>query len=64
MQVHSGWEYNGFQDLTRETSDKFTPEHLVKLLDEMFQDTSSWPTDEQVHSYYIRVDRDLVRHPS
>jgi hypothetical protein len=45
-QVHPGWEYSGFQDPTRETSDKITLEHLVKLLEEMFQDTSSWPTDK------------------
>jgi hypothetical protein len=45
-QVHLGWEYSGFQDPTRETSDKITLEHLVKLLEEMFQDTSSWPTDK------------------
>jgi hypothetical protein len=41
-QAQPGWEYSGFQDLTRETSDKITPEHLVKLLEEIFQDTSSW----------------------
>jgi hypothetical protein len=28
----------------------------------MFEDTSSWPTDEQVRSYHIGVERDLVRH--
>jgi hypothetical protein len=39
-QVHLDWEYSGFQDLTQETSEKITPEHLVKLLEEMFQDTS------------------------
>jgi hypothetical protein len=62
-QVHPGWEYNRFQDLTRETSDKITSEHMGKLLEEMFQDTSSWPTDEQVHSYHIGLERDPVRHP-
>jgi hypothetical protein len=45
-QVHPGWEYSGVQDPTWETSEKITPEHLVKLLEEMFQDTPSWPTDE------------------
>jgi hypothetical protein len=60
-QVHPGWEYNGFQDPTRETSDKITLERLVKLLEEIFQDTSSWPTDE--HSYHIEVERDPIRHP-
>jgi hypothetical protein len=29
----------------------------------MFQDTSSWPTDEQVRSYHIQVERDPIRHP-
>jgi hypothetical protein len=62
-QVHQGWEYSGVQDPTQETSDKITLEHLVKLLEEMFQDTSSWPTDERVHSYHIGVERDLVRRP-
>jgi hypothetical protein len=50
-------------NLTRETSDKITPEHMVKLLEDMFQDTSSWPTDEQVRSDHIVVERDLVRRP-
>jgi hypothetical protein len=40
---------------------KITPEHLVKLLEEMFQDTSSWPTDEQVRSYLVRVESDPIR---
>jgi hypothetical protein len=44
--VYLSWEYSGVEDPTRETSEKITPEHLVKLLEEMFQDTSSWPTDE------------------
>jgi hypothetical protein len=44
--VHPGWEYSGLLDPTRETSDKITLEHLVKLLEEMFQDTSNWQTDE------------------
>jgi hypothetical protein len=45
-QVHPGWEYSGVKDPTQETNVKITLEHLVKLLKEMFQDTSSWPTDE------------------
>jgi hypothetical protein len=40
-----GWEYSGVQDLTRETNDNITSEHLVKLSEEMFQDTTSYPTD-------------------
>jgi hypothetical protein len=63
-QVHSGWEYSGFQDPTQETSEKITLKHLVKLLEEMFQDISSWLTDEQVRSYHIGVERDPVRHPT
>jgi hypothetical protein len=62
-QVHLGWEYSGLQDLTRETSEKITPELLVKHLEEIFQDTSNWPTDEQVRSYHIEVERDPVRRP-
>jgi hypothetical protein len=58
-----GWEYSGFQDPTQETSNKITLEHLLKLLEEMFQDTSSWPTDEQVRSYHISVEMDPVRRP-
>jgi hypothetical protein len=44
-QVHLGWEYSGLQDPTRETDEKISPELLVKHLEEMFQDTSSWRTD-------------------
>jgi hypothetical protein len=40
-QAHSGWEYIGLHDLTRETSEKIPSELLVKLLDEMLEDTSS-----------------------
>jgi hypothetical protein len=36
---------------------------LVKLLEEMFQETSSWLTDEQVRYYHIGVERDLIRRP-
>jgi hypothetical protein len=35
-QVHQGWEYSRVQDPTPETNEKITPEHLVKLLKEMF----------------------------
>jgi hypothetical protein len=62
-QVHPGWKYNGVEDSTQETSVKITLEHLVNHLEEMFQDTSSWPTDEQVCSYHIEEERDLIRHP-
>jgi hypothetical protein len=40
-QVHQGWEYNGLQDPTRETTKKIHPDLLLKLLEEMFQNTSS-----------------------
>jgi hypothetical protein len=63
IQVHLGWEYSRVQHLTQETSEKITLVHLVKLLEEMFQDTSSWSTDKQVRSYHIGVERDPVRHP-
>jgi hypothetical protein len=62
-QVHLGWEYSGVQNPTRETNEKITLEHLVKLLEEMFQDTSSWLADEQVRSYHIGLQRDPVRRP-
>jgi hypothetical protein len=61
--VYPGWEYSRAQDLTQETTEKIGPDHLVKLLEEMFQNISSWPTDEQVCSYHIGVERDLVRRP-
>jgi hypothetical protein len=37
---------------------------VLKLLHEMFCNTSSWPTTEQVHAYHLGVERDLVRQPS
>jgi hypothetical protein len=61
--VHLGWEYSGDKDLTREPNEKITLERLVKLLDEMFQDTSSWPTGVHVRSYHIGIERDPVRRP-
>jgi hypothetical protein len=62
-QVHPGWEYSRSQDPTRETYEKISPELLLKHLGEIFQDTSSLPSDEQVHAYHIRIERDLVRCP-
>jgi hypothetical protein len=35
-QIQSGWEYSGLQDPTQETSEKITPEILVKHLEEIF----------------------------
>jgi hypothetical protein len=43
-QIHPGWEYNGLQNPTRKTTEKIEPSQLVKLLEEMFQNTSSWPS--------------------
>jgi hypothetical protein len=40
-QVHPGWEYSRVQDSTQEINEKISLEHLVNLLEEMFQDTSS-----------------------
>jgi hypothetical protein len=31
------------------------------LLEEMFQGTSSWPTDEQVRSYHIKFSHTISR---
>jgi hypothetical protein len=62
-QVHLGWEYNRLLDPTQESSEKITLGLLVKHLEEIFQDTSSWPTDEQVRSYHSGVERDPVRRP-
>jgi hypothetical protein len=62
-QVDPGWEYNGSQDLTWETQEKISLELLLKHMGEMFQDTSSWPSDEQVRANHIRIERDPVRCP-
>jgi hypothetical protein len=62
-QVPLGWEYSGLQDPTRETSENITPKLLMKHLGEIFHDTSSWSTDEQVCSNNVGVERDPVRHP-
>jgi hypothetical protein len=43
--VHPGWEYSGLQDPTQKTNEKIALELLVKHLEEIFQDTSSWLTD-------------------
>jgi hypothetical protein len=50
-QVHPRWEYSGTQDPTGGTTKKIRPDHLVKLLEEMFQNVNSWSTDEQVHFF-------------
>jgi hypothetical protein len=61
-QVHLGWEYSGVQDPTQETNEKISPEHLVKLLIEMFQYTTSWPADKKVRFCHIWVERVPVKH--
>jgi hypothetical protein len=61
--IHLGWEYNGLQDPTWESQEKLTLEFLAKHLIELFQGTSSWPIDEQVHFYHTGVERHPVRHP-
>jgi hypothetical protein len=63
-QVYPDWECINLQDPTQESQENITSELLVKHLGELFQDPSNWPTDEQVHFYHIRVERDLVRHPN
>jgi hypothetical protein len=63
-QVHPSWEYSGSQDPTRKTTKKIGLDHVVKLLEEMFQNINSWLTDEQVCAYHIGLERDSVRHPS
>jgi hypothetical protein len=39
--VHPGWEYDRLLDLTWETFDNIEASDLIKLLEEMFQNTSS-----------------------
>jgi hypothetical protein len=60
-QVHPRWEYNRVHDPTREIFITPRPSKILELLQEMFQNTSSWPPAEQVHSYHLGVDRDPVR---
>jgi hypothetical protein len=58
-QVHPGWQYSRLQDPTRETQENITPKLLVNHLGQLFQDTSSWPTDEQVRCSHIRIRRPM-----
>jgi hypothetical protein len=44
--VHPGWEYSGLQDPTQETTDNIDVDQMVKVLEEIFQNTSSWPSIE------------------
>jgi hypothetical protein len=43
---------------------RYHPDLLMKLLEEMFQNTRSWPTNEQMRSYHIELERDSVRRHS
>jgi hypothetical protein len=60
-QVHPGWEYSGLEDPTRESTDKIKVSEVLKLLQEMFNNTNNWPTPEQVRAYHLKVERDSVR---
>jgi hypothetical protein len=60
-QVHPGWEYNGVHDPTRETFVTPRPSKIFELLQEMFQNTSSWPPAELGRSYHLGVDWDPIR---
>jgi hypothetical protein len=50
-QVHPRWEYNRIEDPTQESTDKINVSEVLKLLQEMFNKTSSWPMSEQARSY-------------
>jgi hypothetical protein len=39
--VHPGWEYSCLEDPTRDSTDKLKVSEVLKLLQEMFIDTSS-----------------------
>jgi hypothetical protein len=60
-QVHPGWEYNRSNDPTRETFHNLRHSKMEELLQEMFQNISSWPTPEKVPYYHIGVAWDPVR---
>jgi hypothetical protein len=60
-QVHPGWEYSRVHDPTRETFVTPRPNKILELLLEMLQNTSSWPSAEQVCSYHLGIVRDPVR---
>jgi hypothetical protein len=60
-EVHPGWEYNRLQDPSCETMENIGDSKLVKLLEETFQNISSWPTVEQVCGYHLGMERELLR---
>jgi hypothetical protein len=60
-QVHPGWEYCEVQDPTRDSGENIELAKLTDLLKEMFQNTNSWSTREQVCAFYIQTARDPVR---
>jgi hypothetical protein len=43
--------------------EKIGASHLVKLLEEMFQNMSSWPMVEQVRAYNLGMEKDSVKPP-
>jgi hypothetical protein len=47
--------------MTWELGDNIEASKLVELLKEMFQNTNSWSTPEQVHTYHLQVVRDPLR---
>jgi hypothetical protein len=49
----SRWEYCGVQDPAWESGNNIEANKLVEILQEMFQNTNSWPTPEQVCTYHI-----------
>jgi hypothetical protein len=61
-QIHPRLEYNRLQDPTLETTKKIEPDHLVKLLEEMFQNTSSWLIDgaDTLLPYWSRKGLDMA----
>jgi hypothetical protein len=60
-QVHPRCEYNGVHDPTLETFVIPSPSKILELLQEMFQNISSWAPTEPVCSYHLGVNRDPVR---
>jgi hypothetical protein len=61
-QVHPGWEYCGVKDPTHESSENIKLAKLKDLLKELFLNTKSWPTPEQVCAFHIQRARDPIKH--
>jgi hypothetical protein len=45
-QAHPGWKYSSLQDPTQESTNKIKVSEVLKLLQEMFSNTSNWPMPE------------------